>query len=109
MQSLLKAICWLTLVGDSVLLTCAVLTGCFGNGYPYAEMRVGSFKVTSLMPGGAAFLSFIAVWTGILAVAVLCLMRGKDKRPAKPGAAPRGGLAKPVGHSEAPEGPPALR
>jgi hypothetical protein len=79
MQAILKLVCWLTLFVDAVLVICSALTGWFGNGYPYAQIHIGAFRVTSLMPGGAVFITFIAAWTGILAFAVLYWMKKKKR------------------------------
>ena len=92
-----------------VLVTCSALTGCLGNGYPYARMHVGSFEVTSRMPGGVVFLISIALWTGILAAAVLWLLRGQDSRPAEPAAPPNGGPAMLFGNLGVSEGPPSVK
>jgi hypothetical protein len=89
MKTLLKLFCWCTLFGDAVLITGSALTGCFGNGYPYARMHVGDFEVTSRMPGGAGFLISTAIWTGILSAAILWLLRGLADH-TEPTAAPNG-------------------
>lgn len=108
MKTLLKLYCWCTLLGDAVLITCSALTGCLGNGYPYARMHVGSFEVSSRMPGGGGFLIAIALWTGILASAVLWLLRGRDSHSAELDASPIGGPAMPFGNPSVPEGPPSV-
>jgi hypothetical protein len=108
MKILLKLFCWCTLFGDAVLVTCSALTGCFGNGYPYARMHVGAFEVTSRMPGGVAFLISIALWTGILAAAVLWLMRGGEKQTAEPSASPNGGPVVRFAGARVAGGPPSV-
>jgi hypothetical protein len=84
MKTLLKLYCWCTLFGDAVLILLSLLTGSLGNGYPYARMHVGSFEVTSRMPDGGRFLIAIALWTGILAAAVLWLLRQRRSHSAEP-------------------------
>ncbi len=108
MKTLLKLFCWCTLFGDAVLITCSALTGSLGNGYPYARMHVGSFEVTSRMPGGAGFLIALALWTGILAASVLWLLRERDNHSPEPDAAPNGGPAMPFGQARITEGPPSV-
>jgi hypothetical protein len=105
MKTLLRIYCWCTLFGDGVLMICSALTGCLGNGYPYARMHVGGFEVTSRMPGGAGFLTAIALWTGILAAAVLLLLRERESHSA---AALNGGAAMLFGNPRANEGPPSV-
>jgi hypothetical protein len=108
MKTLLKLYCWCMLFGDAVLISFSALTGCLGNGYPYARIHVGSFEVTSRMPGGAAFLIAIGFHTGVLAGAVLWLLKDKDSHSAEPDAPPNGGPAVPFGNQTVTEGPPSV-
>ena len=75
LRNALRIFCWMTLFVDACLLLGCITTGWFGDGYPHAQIQIGSFQVSSLMPGGAAFISFISVWTGVLSYACLWFER----------------------------------
>lgn len=75
LRNAVRIVCWMTLFVDACLLLSCITTGWFGNGYPHAQIQFGSFQVSSLMPGGAAFISFISVWTGVLSYACLWFER----------------------------------
>ncbi len=47
-------------------------------------------------------------WTGILAAAVLWLLRERDNQSPEPDAAPDGGPAMPFGQARITEGPPSV-
>ena len=94
MRTTLKLFCWMTLFADLCVAICSVFHGAFGNGYPVATIRFGEFAVTSAMPGGPEFIMCVAMWTGVLAGAVLYLMRQTPTvRPNRPLQPPSGGSA----------------
>jgi hypothetical protein len=70
-----RVICWMTLYVDACLLLGCITTGWFGNGNPHAQIEIGGLQVSSLMPGGTGFISFISVWTGVLSYACLWFER----------------------------------
>jgi hypothetical protein len=67
MKRLFQIFCWLTLYVDACLLLGNYLTGSWGNTSVRSVISTGSMEVTSAMPGGAAFIGVIAIWTGLLA------------------------------------------
>ena len=94
MRLMLKIFCWLTLWGDVCVIAGSVLHGVFGGEDSVAVIRFGDLAVTSAMPGGTTFIICVAVWTGVLAGAVLYLLRqGPSARPNKPLHPPSGARA----------------
>jgi hypothetical protein len=94
---MLKTFCWLTLWGDVCLIAGSLLHGVVGGE---AVIRLGEFTVTSSMPGGKTFIIYFALWTGVLAGAVLYLLRqGPSARPNKPLHPPSGPHVGPEGES----------
>jgi Mn2+/Fe2+ NRAMP family transporter len=65
----------MTLFVNSVVILGSAFTGTFGNDLPYAHMKVGAFEVNSRTPGGAAFIIFVCLCTGVLAGSLLYWMK----------------------------------
>jgi len=66
---------WLTLWCYLCLMLGVIFTGDYGNAKVSALISTGNFSVDSHSPGGAAFIMFISIWTGALAICGLLALR----------------------------------
>ena len=75
MRKIISVVAWLTLFGDVCLLAGIIHSRFFNPTKGWASIDFGGIKVTSQTPEGASFITFIMIWTAILAIGYLNLNR----------------------------------
>ena len=83
MRKIISVVAWLTLFGDACLLSGIIHSRFFDPTIGWASINFGGVKITSQTPEGASFITFIMIWTAILAIGYLYLNRRIRKLQGK--------------------------
>ena len=75
MRKIISVIAWVTLFGDVCLLVGIIYSRFFDPTIGWATISFGGIKITSQTQEGASFITFIMIWTAILAIGYLNLNR----------------------------------